>query len=422
MVKNRVMEKLFSAVPYFYGVTESNPNTVRLTLQMDGVVCQDVLRRAVNSTMEAFPYFAVKPVVEGEEIVLVSDSEPVVVKEGKMPGVLGGTGANGHLIEICFENDRIYVDFFHGLTDGGGTLPFLKTLLYYYCSERYGRVLDSEGVLLAGRKIDAEEIEDPYPDCISSDIKPKGKVKRGQAFNLAEAGLVTPGDTWHYIVRIKEDAFVRYSRDREGSPAVVTALLMARAVAALHPDADLPVVASMAVNTRKSLGKPKSHHSQVSQLVLEYKEAMKKMDICEQVTCFRGMVMVQSQKENILDSVRNNIALIQNILSIPKLEEKKRFMTGMMGRFLDLDTFKVSYVGKYDFGEAEKYVKKLYVDLPVDSLMMEITAIAGYFNISVLQGWKEDVYVKAFVEELKRENIDCILEGPELVPRIPVGF
>lgn len=420
--KMKVIEKLFSAVPYFYGVTESNPNTVRLMLQMDGVVCRDILRRAVNSTMEAFPYFAVKPEVERGEIVLVSDSEPIAVRDGKIPGILGGIGANGYLIEICYENDRIYVDFFHGLTDGAGIFPFLKTLLYYYCSEYYGKRLDSNGVLMAGRVIDPEEIEDPYPDSISSDIKPKGKVKREQAFNLAKAGLVTPGDTWRYAVRIKEDEFIRYSKDREGSPAAVTAVMMARAIAALHPDADLPVVASMALNTRKSLEKPKAHHSQVSQLILEYKEAMKKMDIYEQITCFRGMVMVQSQKENILDSVRNNIALIRHILAIPELEEKKRFMTGIMGRFLDLDTFKVSYTGKFDFGEAEKYVKKLYVDLPITNLMMEITAVNGYFNISVLQGWKEDVYVKAFIEELKQENIKCIMEEPEQILRIPVSF
>lgn len=65
------------------------------------------------------------------------------------------------------------------------------------------------------------------------------------------------------------------------SPAVTAAILTARAINALHPDTLLPITVSMIMNIRNSIQKPKAHHSLISQLILEYKQAMKQMSVAE---------------------------------------------------------------------------------------------------------------------------------------------
>lgn len=169
------------------------------------------------------------------------------------------------------------------------------------------------------------------------------------------------------------------------------------------------------MNTRKVLGKPLSHHSLVSQLFLEYKEAMKKMDIREQAVCFRGMIMVQGQAENVLDSVRNNIRLFRQVETILDLQSRRKMLQQVVSSFLDVDTFKVSYVGRSCMGAAETYIQSIYtqVDLNGSGIMLEINSVNGKFCLSFLQEWEDDIYVKAFLRQLDQEGIPYTLAGKE---------
>lgn len=331
------------------------------------------------------------------------------------PNCLGSAQANGHLLAFSWEKQEIYLDVFHGLSDAGGLLPLLRTVMYYYCQEKYRVSLNSQGIRLAGEEIPKEEIEEPYPDSVDESVRPIGKATRQTALNLAKAGLCHPGKSMHFRIQIPEDAYMRYSRDKDGSPAAVTALLMARAIDGVHWDQELPIVCGMAMNTRKVLGKPLSHHSLVSQLFLEYKEAMKKMDIREQAVCFRGMIMVQGQAENVLDSVRNNIRLFRQVETILDLQSRRKMLQQVVSSFLDVDTFKVSYVGRSCMGAAETYIQSIYtqVDLNGSGIMLEINSVNGKFCLSFLQEWEDDIYVKAFLRQLDQEGIPYTLAGKE---------
>lgn len=56
------------------------------------------------------------------------------------------------------------LDVFHGMTDGTGAYEILRTLLYYYCSERYQAAPGGEGIRLTGDEIPMEEWADPVRD------------------------------------------------------------------------------------------------------------------------------------------------------------------------------------------------------------------------------------------------------------------
>ena len=93
------------------------------------------------------------------------------------PVRLGSEEANYHLIAFTYEGEVIYFDCFHGFSDATGILPLFKIILYYYLCEREQVKLDPEGICLADSRIPSEEIDDPYPESISEDIKLLGAYK-----------------------------------------------------------------------------------------------------------------------------------------------------------------------------------------------------------------------------------------------------
>lgn len=409
------MEKIFSAIPFYYGATEKAPNTERVMVEMNDRVDGALFTEAVKQAMRRYPYFCVRVCSDGREFTLEDNDAEVVVKETACPVSLGGTEANGHLLAFSWWEDSIYLDMFHGLSDGGGLFPLLRTVLYYYCREKYDGALSPDGIRLAGEDIPREEIDEPYPRSVDEGIRPVGKAQRKAALNLSAAGLCHPGKPTMYCIRIPEDAYMKYSKDKDGSPAVMTVLFMAKAIDSIHRDSGLPIICGMAMNTRKALGRPLSHHSLVSQLFLEYKQHMRHMDTRDQATCFRGMVMVQGQDENVMDSVRNNIRLFERMDALPDIADRQKMMQQVVSSFLDVDTFKVSYVGKSGMGASEKYIKSIYssVDLNGSGIMIEVNSVNGEFCLSFLQEWEESVYVDAFLKQLEQEGIPYTLARRE---------
>ena len=394
-------------MPYYYGASKESSNNIRFVIEMQDEIDGEMFAKAVKLSMSRYPYFCVRVASNDQELFLEENKEDVVVAHTNEPITLGGMDANGHLLAFSWWGNQVYLDCFHGLSDGAGYLPLINTVIYYYCRERYDSNLNPEGIRLGGESIPEEEIKDPYPDSVDDSIKPVGRYVRKPAFDLRSAGLCTPGNPFWYEVQIPEDAFMKYNRSNDASPAVMIGVLMARAVEELHKNADKPIVCSMAMNIRKTLHAMTAHHSLVTQLFLEYKEAMKKMDIGEQATCFRGMIMIQGQDENIWQSVKGNLKINERIHAMPDMKSKRMMTQQIVESCVGLDTFKVSYVGKNHMGAAEKYVKGMHVvlDMNRNNMMIEVSAVHGWFHLTFQQNWAEDVYVKAFLRQLDKEGI-----------------
>ncbi len=401
------MEKIISAQPFYYGASKEAPNTVIVTVEMQDEIEEKLLSDVVLRVMERYPYFKKTVVVSGNEYVLEDNMEPVVVKSGSAPQMLGGKETNGHLLAFSCEGKKICLSFFHGLCDGAGLFPLIRSVLYYYCSEYYHTVLPARGVNQIGSPISDEEVEDPYPDHVDEGISAIGRYQGKRAFQLRDGGLVGTDCPTLFRIRIPENAFMAYTKAKDGSPATMISVFLYRAIHELHPDVELPIVCGMAMNIRPVLKKPKCHHSVVSQLFLEYKPRMAEMDVQTLATCSRGMVILQSQPENVWTSVRNNISFFANLKKLPDVPAKKEYMKQIVARSMQMDTFKVSYVGKASLGSAEKYVKAVdsCPNINGAGIMVEVNALNGWFHLSFMQEFEEDVYVKEFLKQLDMADI-----------------
>ena len=137
---------LYSELRTIYETTDADPHTFRITIKLKDLVDGETLRRAVDKTMERYPYFRVRLCREGDRLFLTDDPSPVPVLWTGGRIVLGSEETSGHLLAFCYWKNRLFIDAYHGLTDGGGIAPLIKTLLYYYCSAYYGRELSADGV------------------------------------------------------------------------------------------------------------------------------------------------------------------------------------------------------------------------------------------------------------------------------------
>ena len=140
--------ELYSELRTIYETTAADPHTFRLTIKMKDIVNGEILADAVNKTMKRYPYFRVRMCADENSVFFEDNPAPVPVLHSKKRTVLGSEETSGHLMAFCWWKNRLYIDVYHGLTDGGGIDPLIRTLLYYYCSSFYGKEFSAEGIRL----------------------------------------------------------------------------------------------------------------------------------------------------------------------------------------------------------------------------------------------------------------------------------
>ncbi len=122
------------------------------------------IKEAVAITSKRFPYFSVSL---GSGIfwhfLEFNDQLPRIQVEEEIPcTAFAVKRKNEPLYRVIIKGKRISVEFIHILTDGGGALEYLKSLLYTYLTLT-GKHISSPGeIILPGTPVSEEEFEDGY--------------------------------------------------------------------------------------------------------------------------------------------------------------------------------------------------------------------------------------------------------------------
>lgn len=397
---------------------------IRLLLELKRPVEPGALKRAVDTAMRRYPYFAVKLVPrEGEWLQEIAHNDrPVVVRLGREAPVLGSESVNGHLLALGYEDNTIMVDLSHAITDGTGLMEFVKTLVYYYVHEAEGVWLPSEGVRTLETPITEEEVTDPYlhvPPMESEPLLPKRELAP-DSFRLAEDGITpsNPGTMWRF--RIGEDAFLRYSRDNDGSPATMFAVFLAKAIFRLHPELTRDVNIQLARNLRPGFGTPEAHHSLADAFTLRYPAKCRDWSVERLGGISRGMVYLNTDRDAMLARIHEQRALYDRLYAAKGAEEIATIFGGSL-RDAVLRCGSVSYVGRRIPRAMDACIEGLYTTVGAgSSLVLEINAVNGRFCCTLMQGFPEDTYIRAIERELRGEGIEVEIDAPEplILPRM----
>lgn len=400
-------QKLFTELRTLYTTTKEAPAEIRIRIRMRDLIDPEILRRAVDTTMERYPYFCVELQKKEGGFVYAENHRPVVISDSLHGAELNSEETNYHMIAFCWQDNMIILDVFHGLTDGTGAYEVVRTLLYYYCSERYNVSLKEDGIRLVGDEISAEEWIDPVVS--RTDLPtPKQNELMSDALNvITTAGLEEDRRHTVYSVAISEKEFMRFNLDNDGTPGTMVALLLSRAIAKLFPESENAIRIALCVNQRKALNAPLAHQSLIGGVMLEYKDKLRDWSLEMQGTAYRGMVFAQTQEENVLRGIASFKGV--NGMLLTKESDQERigvasYINSLAGK---LTTATVSYVGKADYKEAEQYIRdfRLWTSPLGNNLLVEISAVNGRFTLDFLQSFSSPVIVNAFLKELDENGI-----------------
>ena len=296
-------QKLFTELRSLYVTSKENPNEIRIRIRIRDMVDPEILRHAVNTTMKRYPYFCVELQKKDGQYIFAENHRPVVITNSLHGVALNSVASNYHMIAFCWQDNWIILDVFHGMTDGTGAYEVVRTLLYYYCSERYNVKLKAECIRLVGDEIPAEEWDDPVSQRTNLPL-PRQNDQMSDALNLiASAGLEDDHQHTVYSIAVSESEFMKFNLDNDGSPGTMVSLLLSRAIAKLYSYVKDTIRITLCVNQRNALHSPLAHQSLVGGVFLEYKEEMRDWPLDKQATAYRGMVFAQTQEENVLMGV-----------------------------------------------------------------------------------------------------------------------
>ncbi len=404
-------QNLFTGIRPLYSSKRESPSEIRIRIRMRDLIDPFVLRSSVETTMRRYPYFCVELKKKNAQYLFIDNERPVVIT-ASLDGVeLNSEESNFHMIAFAYQDNWIEMDVFHGLTDGTGAYEVIRTLLYHYCSEIYDVKLNDGEIRLAGEEISPEEWLDPVE--AASDLPSPDRKDISNAINLVEmSGFSSESKKTVYSVAIPESEFMRFNTENDGSPGTMVALFLSRAIAGLYPDAKDAIRIALCVNQRNALHAPKAHQSLVGGVMLEYKDTLKDWPLTRQATAYRGMVFAQTTDEAVLAGV-NNLKMVTQLLLSKETDQERIDVAGYIGSMSNrIVTATVSYVGKADYKEAERYIRdfRTWTSPSGNMMLVEISAVNGRFVLDIIQPFSNPLFVNAFLKELEDNGITYDLQ------------
>jgi hypothetical protein len=145
-------------------MSEDLTSVFRITAILKEPVKFSAIREAVAITAKRFPYFSVSL---GSGIfwhfLEFNDQLPRIQVEEEIPcTAFAIKRKNEPLYRVIIKGNRISVEFIHILTDGGGGLEYLRSLLYTYLTLSGKNIPSPGNIILPETPVSEEEFEDGY--------------------------------------------------------------------------------------------------------------------------------------------------------------------------------------------------------------------------------------------------------------------
>lgn len=396
------MQKIRSGQSFLF--RKNGYDSTILEIKMKDRIRGDYLQVALGKATQRFPYMTDK-LVEKEGIYYLhpDDISMNAVSTDKFRA-LGSMSTGYHLLDVTFTGNIIKVAFHHALCDGRGIKPFVETMLYYYCSLKYKKTFSKEGIHTVEEIPNESETMEPFGTKFYDVDKSKVAIVSSDGFALPET---TPKPTACYRTQIvvNQSEFVSSAKKHGATPGILAAILLSDIIYQLHPEADKPVVCSMATDLRAAIGMEQTHRNCTASIYLPYSTTEANTDMAQLASIYRNLLSAQRSRDSVLETLNKQIGLFNKLDAVETLEKKREMLS-----FFDnmcINTYVISYLGKMQFNDFGKYVEAvhLYSD-GIKGLTVNMVAAGDTISFNILQGFKTDSYVKAFLGKLTDFGID----------------
>ena len=180
----------------FHAVSDAtNSSVFRVSMILNEKVDPKYLQEALDIVAVRFPALTVR-VRKGLfwDFMEHNDAQLIVKPEKEHPCTpIDRKENNAYLIRVLYFERRISVEIFHSLTDGGGAVEFLKTLIFQYLKEK-GEAVETEGLVLSPEDTPKpEEVEDSFEKHATSHAVTRPGKRTGKAYQIQGTSFEPPG-------------------------------------------------------------------------------------------------------------------------------------------------------------------------------------------------------------------------------------
>ena len=390
--------------PMLYMSTPEHPNTMGVSAVLTEPIDGALLTAVIEELRSRFPYFYVRAVPEDNDLRPVENPLPMTVRNTWAPITLNAPESNYHLAAWKYEGKRLAFEISHSLTDGAGTLPYFKSVLYLYLSRKTGKALDPEGFHLPGDEIPESESGNPFAGLdIDGAQEPMYQKQTTADFYRLDSGA--EGAAQLLCVKLSEAQLMQYCKDFDGSPNTFLAVMLARAARRYDPESEKTVSIAIAIDHKAMLGVRENYRMFANVVELDFPKNRALDDLLRACTGARGQVMLQAQPETSLWVMKQRKQTFAKLAQLP-LEAKLGALRKSAGA--PRWSFSLSYTNSRSFGPLDPYIEELYVlsEPGVTDLNCEIACINHCFFLAIIQRSPYDRFIDTFLAELKSVGID----------------
>lgn len=398
------MEKIRSGQPFLY--RDGGIQSTVIDVHMKDIITGIYLKKALNTSLLRYPYLTSRLIEKDGDFYLIENKLTFILEETSELHSLGSAEVNYHLIDVTYHGRQICIAFHHGLCDGVGIKPFVQTLLYYYCTFMSERKVNVPGVRLAGEHLLLDETKEPLSVGkldVDNTLLPE-VIKDGYA--LPDA-IIKDGQEqyYRYEIELNQEKFMEFAKENNATPSIIIALLTSKAIKAIYPDADKPILCNLAYNMRKELNLDNTFKNCVNSVYLPYSENMQQLSLKEQSTIFREMLSEQKKIDAVKNDANSILYLCDKLDELDSYEAKKKIMTYFND--INLNTFIISYLGQIKLGEYEKYIDSMHMyNSGTIGLAINMLSVGEKITIDLLQSFETDKYITALSQVLKEVGLE----------------
>lgn len=397
-------EKVRSGQSYLYKKygMESEVIEVRFKEKVTG----SFLNQALSEASKRYPYFNTKLIeMDGDFYIVQNNGAPIAKRTKKLP-VLGHISCQYRLVEITYYDSSVFISFHHALCDGRGIVPFVETLIYYYCKYKFHSKASSEGIRLADDPLLEGENTEPFTQSYEYD-KEKEKdfpnISR-DAYAIPENVITEDKMNYRYEVKIPHADFMRVCKENNATPVILVALMMSHGICEIYPDYDKPINANIATDIRGALDCPNTFKNCVKSMILPFCRELAERAFPEQVAELRSILNSQRDRDYCRKEANNMLGLSVKLDKLDSFEKKQQIMSFFDG--MTLNTYVISYIGQYKLNENARYVDDIHLyNSGTTGLGINMTCCGEHFMLDFKQNFPSDKYVKAFLSELDKLGI-----------------
>ena len=402
MMTGKILRKLNAGLFARAVWPEDQPFYMTHSFTLDEEVSPEALKKALDATLQVWPYLALAVVKKDGAYYLAENSLDFVIRRTADRIEPSTEEGNFHAVTICYEDRKLnfYVD--HVLTDGLGWRMALQTFFYYYYCTLDGTGYPvPEGVRTIGDGAAPDEQEDAYMKTPAA--VPRGVIAGAVEKNIfscpeypTDKAVYTAEDCGHYVIQVPSGEFMACAKALKGSPNSVMIQILGQSMQKLHPENRLPVAFWIPISVRAAMGNTNSLLHQAVPTIWYADPEL----IADDSNAGEINRQIRDHLRDFCapDNIRKQCGMMHMIVE----GIRRSVATGRLGQVTTLKAGQEQYsvlassLGTLAAGE---YGRRIHMDafrvMPGRTFHAYLMEAGGSFYLSLSLGAKTDVYAKA---------------------------